>query len=58
MPKSKLVEYGGEYNDIRKHLEERLNAIAGVYNLSWKTPPHDIARWIINEIVELEEVEI
>ena len=53
----KIKEFDVKYHDIVHAFEWELELISIAYRFTWKTPPHDIVGWIMNEIVELEKVE-
>jgi hypothetical protein len=50
-------EHSIEARFIMAYYEKHLRKGADVYGVSLKTPPHDIARQLLNEIVEFKQKE-
>ncbi|MBA7495714.1 hypothetical protein ES702_06303 [subsurface metagenome] len=49
-----IKEHTPYANDLQKVLDKYLTILAITFGFTWKTPPHDLARRIMNHIHEFK----
>ncbi len=49
-------EYSKQGSEIMEWYEQVLDIISNSFDVTYKSPPHDIARRFLNEIVEFKRI--
>lgn len=58
MKEESILEYSDKATNVEHYLENGLGEVAAVFGFTWKTPPHDLARQLMNHIVEFQPMVI
>lgn len=58
MKEKSILEYSERDKDVQYYLENSLEQVATTWEFTWKTPPHDLARQLMNHIVEFQPMVI
>lgn len=52
-----ILEHSTRAVDVQYYLEESLKQVSQAWEFTWKTPPHDLARQLMDHIVEFKQIE-
>ena len=53
-----ILEHSERATDIHFYLDNSLRQVAETWEFTWKTPTHDLARRLMNHIMEFKQAEL